>query len=370
MYDVIIIGLGAMGSAAAQQLARRGQRILGIDRHTPPHTLGSSHGESRIIREAYFEHPLYVPLVQRAYALWQALEEETNTPLLRVTGGLMLGRPDSVLVRGACASVRQHGLEHRMLSADEVRAQYPVLHPDPDMIAVWEPRAGILSPERCIAAQLQAAHQHGAELKYGLQVLDWSETTGEVRVQTAAGDFTARQLLVTAGSWIGELVPALAQRFSVERQVLGWFEPLSDTAYFAPEACPIHLWETADGGHAYGFPDLGSGVKVARHHDGAATTPETVDREPSAADEASLRAWMAHHLPAANGPLCNSAVCLYTNTSDGHFWIDRLTGHPRVLIASPCSGHGFKFASVIGELLAELLTGQAPQFDLSLFRTR
>lgn len=370
MHDVIVIGLGAMGSAAACHLAQCGQRVLGIDQYTPPHTLGSSHGESRIIREAYFEHPLYVPLVQRAYTLWQALERDTHTDLLRVTGGLMLGHPDSVLIRGARASAQQHMLEHRIFGAAEVHARFPALHPDPDMIAVWEPRAGVLSPERCIAAQLQSAHAHGAELLTGLRITGWRETAGEVRVRTAEGEFAARQLLVSAGSWIGSLVPALADRFRVERQMLGWFTPLRDAEHFAPAACPIHLWESADGSHCYGFPDLGSGVKVARHHNGAATTPQTVDREPCAADEAALRQWMARHLPAANGPLRDSAVCLYTNTSDGHFWIDRLADHPRVLIASPCSGHGFKFASVIGELLADLLTERTPAFDLSLFRAR
>ena len=370
MHDVIIIGLGAMGSAAAGQLARRGVRVLGIDQYTPPHALGSSHGESRIIREAYFEHPLYVPLVQRAYTLWQALEAETGSALLRITGGLMIGHPESVLVRGARASAEQHALEHQILSAAQVQARFPALQPDSDMVAVWEPRAGVLSPERCIAAQLQVARAHGAELHTGLRVLGWSETAGEVRVQTAQGEFAARQLLISAGSWIGQLVPALEDRFRVERQMLGWFTPQRDAEHFAPEACPIHLWEAADGGHFYGFPDLGSGVKVAAHHNGAATSPDTVDREPSAADEAALRGWMSRHLPAANGALRDSAICLYTNTSDGHFWIDRLAGHPRVLIASPCSGHGFKFASVIGEILADLLGGHAPAFDLSLFRAR
>lgn len=370
MHDLIIVGLGATGSAAAHHLARRGLRVLGIDQYSPPHTLGSSHGESRIIREAYFEHPLYVPLVRRAYTLWQALEAEAQTPLLRITGGLMIGHPDSVLIRGARASARQHGLEHRILSATEVGTRFPALRPDPAMIAVWEPRAGVLNPERCITAHLRSARAHGAELHTGLRVLGWRETAGEVRVDTAQGVFAGRQLLISAGSWVGGLVPALAERFEVERQMLGWFTPLRDAELFAPDACPIHLWETADGGHSYGFPDLGSGVKVARHHSGAATTPETVDREPSAADEAALRHWMARHLPDANGPLRDSAVCLYTNTSDGHFWIDRLADHPRVLVASPCSGHGFKFASVIGELLADLLTGHTPAFDLSLFRAR
>jgi sarcosine oxidase len=366
-YDVIVAGLGAMGSAAAHQLARRGRRVLGLDRFAPPHAFGSSHGQTRIIREAYFEHPLYVPLVQRAYAAWEALERESGAKLMLRTGGLMIGRPDSVVVTGARRSADEHRLRYEVLDAHEIRRRFPVLRPDDDMIAVWEPRAGILFPERCIEAQLTMARRHGAELHDDEPVKRWESSGAGVRVITARGAYEAETLVLAAGSWTPSLVPELP--LTVERQTLFWFTP-RDAAPFAPERCPIHLWEHEPGRYIYGFPDLGDGVKVARHHEGVETDPEVVDRVVRDHEVAAIRAMVARYLPDADGALRSSAVCLYTNMPDEHFLVDRHPAHPQAIVVSACSGHGFKFASALGEVIADLAIDGRTNFDLAPFRWR
>ena len=369
-FDVILVGLGAMGSAAAFHLAKRGRKVLGLDRFTPPHSFGSSHGQTRIIREAYFEHPMYVPLVQRAYQLWDELEDSSGRELLRITGGLMIGRPDGVLVSGARRSAEQHRLGHELLTAAEVLARFPALRPADDMVALWEPRAGILFPEACVGAHLALAQASGATLRYDEPLMSWRSEGDGVRVVTDHGEYRAGQVLLTAGGWIQSLVPELNLPFTVERQAVYWFAPRIDPAIFAPARCPIHLWEAAPGEFFYGFPDLGDGVKVARHHAGEAADPERLRREVSDAEVAAMRELVRRFLPDADGALRSTSVCMYTNTPDEHFWIDRHPVHPQVLIASPCSGHGFKFSTVIGEVLAELLDNGQSRFDLSLFRRR
>jgi sarcosine oxidase len=369
-YDVVIAGLGAMGSAAAFELARRGVHVLGLDRYTPPHALGSSHGETRIIREAYFEHPIYVPLVQRAFELWRTLEQEVGTELLLETGGLMIGRPDSVLVEGARRSATLHGLQHTMFAAQDVRARFPALRPDDDMVAVWEPRAGILFPEACVTAMLEQARRHGAHLRFDEPVRHWKDDGEHVRVFTALGDYRARQLIVTAGAWANSLLPGLDLPFHIERQVLHWFGVTQKSDVYAPQRCPIHLWQFDGRRFFYGFPDLGTGVKAGFHHDGEVTTADGVGREVAPDEVEAVRTVMRRFLPGADGPLRKSVVCLYTNTPDEHFWIDRHPTHRQVLIASPCSGHGFKFAPVIGEIVADLAQGTPPRFDIALFRRR
>ncbi len=368
-FDVIIAGLGAMGSAALYHLVARGRRVIGLDRFAPPHALGSSHGQTRIIREAYFEHPLYVPLVQRAYELWAELEQKTARPLFRQTGGLMIGRPDSAVVAGARRSAEQHGLKHELLTATEVRHRFPALQPLDEMIAVWEPRAGALYPEACIDAHLTLARNGGAELHLQEQVLRWQAEGDAVRVVTSKGEYRAGQLLLTAGSWITSLVPDLKLPFAVERQIQFWFEPTTPE-FFRPDCCPIHIWEHEQGTFFYGFPDLGGGVKVAGHHEGQSTGPDSINRDVAPDEVEAMRKLVRRFLPGADGPLRSAVVCMYTNTPDCHFFIDRHPIFPQVLIASPCSGHGFKFSSAIGEVLAELLVERKSRFDLNLFRQR
>jgi sarcosine oxidase len=369
-HDVIVVGLGAMGSAAACHLARRGMRVRGLDRFRPPHALGSSTGRSRIIRSAYFEHPSYVPLVLRAYALWDELAALSGRPLLRRTGGLMIGRPEGGLVSGARRSANLHGLPHELLDAAELRRRYPVLQPDADMVGVWEPAAGVLLPEDCIDAHLGLARHGGAALHFDEPVLGWQSNADGVQVFTDKGEYRATQLLLSAGAWIGALLPSMASEISVERQSMYWFAPRERAADFAPERCPIHLWEWAPQRYFYGFPDLGDGVKLAVHHEGERSDPDQLRRSIDAAEIAAMRELVERYVPAANGALRTAEVCMYGNTRDEHFWIDRVPGQPQVLVASPCSGHGFKFASVIGEVLADLLIDGRTRFDLALFKRR
>ena len=367
-YDVIVVGLGAMGSATAYELARRGMHVLGLDRFTPPHALGSSHGESRIIREAYFEHPAYVPMVQRAYELWRRLENESGATLLRETGGLMIGRGDSDLVEGALYSAKLHRLRHDLLSASEVRKRFPALHPESDMVAVWEPRAGLLLPEACISAQLAMAQRCGAELRYAEPMLRWQPHREGVRIFTARGEQHAQQLVLAPGAWIGDVLPDLPLR--IERQVLFWFDPGAGRRMFSPEHCPVHLWQFDGRRFFYGFPNLGGGVKLAFHHGGETTAVDHVRREVTDAEVGEISAAMRRFVPEAGGTPCASTVCMYTNTSDEHFVIDHHPSHPQVLIASACSGHGFKFSPVVAEIVADLIERKQPPFELSLFRWR
>jgi len=369
-YDVAIVGLGAMGSAVAFELARRGVDVVGFDRFTPPHTMGSSHGDSRIIREAYFEHPVYVPMVQRAFELWRELERLSGAALMSPTGGLMIGAPDSVLVEGARRSALLHGLAHEMLSSAEIHARFPVLHPEPGMVGVWEPRAGVLAPEACVAAQLDQALRHGATLRFDEPVDRWQVEDGGVSVFTAQRHCRARQLIISAGAWIASLLPGMRLPFQVERQVLHWLSPAAHAEAFGPARCPVHLWQIDGDRFFYGLPDMGAGVKLAFHHGGQTSTIDTVQREVTAQDVNDLRATVRRFVPAADGHRLTSSVCLYTNTPDEHFWIDRCPDQPKVLVASPCSGHGFKFAPVVGEILADLVQGKPARFDLGLFRWR
>ena len=372
-HDVIIIGLGAMGSAAAYHLARRGQRVLGLDRFSPPHTMGSSHGQTRIIREAYFEHPSYVPIVQRAYVLWDELARAAHAPLLLQTGGLMIGAPDSIVFTGAKHSAETHGLPHEILTASAVRQRCPALRPSDDMLAVLEPRAGILFPERCIAAHLTLASRHGANLRTEEPVVRWTASEHGVEVVTTKGTYRAAQMILSAGSWARELLPDLNPPLTIERQVLFWFEPKTAPEHFYPERCPIHLWQIGgDEGRRffYGFPDLGEGMKIAWHHDGSNVSPDFVSRDVAPAEVESMRGLLRRYLPQADGRFRSAAVCLYTNTPDEHFWIDRHPAHPQVIIASPCSGHGFKFASAVGEILTDLAIHGKSHFDLGLFGNR
>lgn len=370
-YDAIVVGLGAMGSAAAFHLARRGARVLGVDRFTPPHPWGSSHGRSRIIREAYFEDPLYVPLVRRAYELWDELEAASGQRILVKTGGLMLGPPDGTVVAGALASAREHGLPFEELSAAEVMRRFPGFRPTVDMVGVWEPRAGYLVPERAIEAHLALAARHGAELRTGERVVRWEAGGDGVTVTTDHGTtYAARRLVLAAGAWMRKLLgPALDLPLIVERNVLHWFRPARDTGLYAPERFPIFLCEYAPGLTWYGFPDAGDGVKAALHHQGErGADPDALRREVAPEEVAYVRALLRTFMPAADGPLLESAVCMYTNTPDEHFVVDTHPAHPEVVIASPCSGHGFKFSSAIGELLASLATGERTSFDLTPFR--
>ena len=368
-FDTIVAGLGAHGSAAAYHLAKRGLSVLGLDRFARGHTLGSSGGLSRIIRLSYYEHPDYVPLLRRAWDLWRELERDSGETLLTQTGGLYLGPPEGELVSGALLSARTHGLAHEMLDAVESRRRYPLFRSDDDWIALFDEQAGWLAPELCIETHLRMAERHGATLRFDEPVAQWERDGDGVRVTTGSGTYRAARLVLTAGAWMPELLPDLARHLWVERNVLFWFEPTERSEEFAK--LPVWIMEdvTRTQGFPayrmyYGFPyDKGHGFKLAGLHFGDRVDPNTVEREPRGLDEERVRAFLRRRIPLADGERRLAKVCMYTNSPDTFFVIDRLTDAP-VTYASACSGHGFKFASAIGELLADMTTrdASAPAF--------
>jgi sarcosine oxidase len=359
VHDVIVAGLGAHGSAAAYHLARRGESVLGFDRFARGHTLASFGGLSRIIRLSYYEHPSYVPLLKRAWDLWRELERDSGESLLTRTGGLYMGPPDGALVSGSLASARMHDLEHEVLDNDALRRRYPVFAVAPDWIGVLDARAGWLAPERCVEAHLRQAERHGATLRFAEPVERWERDGDGVRVTTAQGTYRASRLVITAGAWLSRLIPRLAPYLWVERNVLFWFEPRAEHEAFAK--LPVYIVEDTDRLY-YGFPyDETAGLKMAGLHFGDRVDPDTVEREPRAIDEERIRAWLRRRLPAADGERRRAQVCLYTNSPDGHFIVDR---DGPVTYASACSGHGFKFGSAMGEVLADLALSGRPSLDI------
>ena len=365
-YDVIVVGLGAMGSAAAYQLASRGARVLGIEAFGRAHELGSSGGLTRIIRLAYFEHPDYVPMLKAAWDLWPHIQEEAGPEqLIQVTGGLYFGRRGTDILDGAILSARQHGLDHELFDADEANARFPALHLDDDMDALHEPLAGILFPDKCIAAHLTLAERYGAELHFDERVTGWSTDGAGVTVTSSAGSYTADKVVVAAGAWLPELAPDLNLPLRVERNVLFWFEPVAAPETFEADSLPVWIMELDEERAFYGFPSLpGQGVKVARHHGGTPVDPNHVDREANLRDEAPVRNFLARHMPNANGPRLDSRVCMYTNTPDFNFILDFHPDNDRIVIASPCSGHGFKFSNIIGSIAADLVLEGRTSFEI------
>ncbi len=365
--DVAIVGLGAAGSAAALMLARRGQRVIGFDRFHPPHLHGSSHGRSRIIREAYYESPAYVPLVQRAYELWHALEQDSGRHLLTTTGGLMLGPADGELVQGARRSAEAHDIPFELLDAAAVRRRFPAFRPDDDAVGVLEHRAGFLDPEACIESCLTLASKAGATLRFDTLVDRWEPTEDGVRLHTSSGIVECARVVLTAGAWMGGLIGIVALPLTVTRQVMYWFRPHSGASHYGAGAMPVFIWEWEPGRMIYGFPDHGAGFKAARHHEGPVVNANVADRTVSPAEIAEMRLILGRCFPEADGEPVESATCLYTSTPDHHFVLGPHPNDPRVILASPCSGHGFKFASAIGEVLADLVISGRTTFDLSPF---
>lgn len=366
--DAAVVGLGAFGSAAACHLARRGGSVIGFDRFSPPHDQGSSHGGSRIIREAYFEDPRYVPLVRRAYALWEGLGEWADKPLLYPGGGLLMGPPDGEVVPGVREAARVHGIAVEAWDAAAVAKRFPGLRLNAGHEAVFEPRAGTLVPERCVTAHLKAAKAAGATLRPQEPVEGWRVTDDGVHLWTPEGDYLVERLVLAAGAWTTPLLRELGVPLQVERQVQFWLQSPREAQDWSPKGCPIFAVEPEPGRLFYGLPDLGDGVKVAVHHEGETVDPDTVDRAVHPHDEATLRAWLRAYLPALDVPVRTAKVCLYTNTPDRAFVIDRHPDHPEVVIAAGGSGHGFKFSAAIGEAAAALAVHDTPKVDLAAFR--
>jgi sarcosine oxidase len=359
VHDSIVVGLGAHGSAAAYHLAKRGRSVLGFDRFARGHSLASFGGLSRIIRLSYYEHPSYVPLLKRAWDLWRELERDGGETLLTQTGGLYLGPPEGQLVSGSLASARMHGLAHELLDSSELRRRYPLFDVERDWVGVVDVQAGWLAPERSVETHLRLAERHGATLRFAEAIERWERDGDGVRVSSAQGTYRAERLVIAAGPWLPRLLPRLAPHLWVERSVLFWFEPRLEREAFAK--LPVYIVEDTDRLY-YGFPyDPASGLKMAGLHFGDRVDPDTVDREPNAADEKRVRAWLRRRMPLANGERRRAQVCLYTNSPDGHFIIDR---DGPVTYASACSGHGFKFASAVGEILADLAVSGRSTLDI------
>ncbi len=366
-YDVAVVGLGAAGSAALYHLARRGVRAVGIERYQVPHENGSYHGLSRIIRLGYHENPAYVPLLRRAYELWADLERQAGRTIFHRTGIAEIGAEDSAVVSGTLAASRQYGLPHEILTPAQLAERYPQFSLASDHVAVLQPDGGFLIPEAAVTAHVEGAVAAGADLAVSTEVRRIEEGDGGVRIETDQGAVTARHALVTAGAFTTKLFPELSQVLVPSRRVLGWFKA-ADPGAFAVGRFPVFIHETEFGNH-YGFPIHGlEAVKVAKHTASRLPSdPEAPDRTISAADEAGIRDYLKAYLPGAAGPLVEARICHYMMTPDGHFLIDRLPGAKNITVASPCSGHGFKFATVMGELLADLALDGGTQHDIGRF---
>lgn len=370
-YDVIVIGLGGMGSAAAYHLAARGQRVLGLEKFTPAHDKGSSHGGSRIIRQSYFEDPAYVPLLLRAYELWDELAKDSERDVYRMTGGLFLGPPDCLTVAGSLRASQEWNLPHDVLDENEIRDRFPNFTPQPGDIALFEAKAGFARPELTVQAHLDLAAKSGATLRFGEEVLEWSDTARGVTVRTAAGIYTAGQVVICPGAWAPQLLADFGIPITVERQVLYWLDPVGGIEPFIDH--PIFIDEDASGMQIYGFPAIDGprgGVKVAFFRKGVECTPDTIDRTVHDQEIREMRDRAAQLLPALDGPCVHSATCMYSNTPDQHFVIARHPDTENVTVACGFSGHGFKFVPVVGEILADLATTGATTHPISLFDPR
>ncbi|MGW3341294.1 N-methyl-L-tryptophan oxidase [Streptomyces sp. NPDC001009] len=361
-YDVIVIGLGGMGSAAAHHLSARGARVLGLEKFGPVHDRGSSHGGSRITRQSYFEDPAYVPLLLRAYELYEEVERATGRNVAVLCGGVMAGPPGSRTVSGSLRSATEWDLPHEVLDAKEIRRRFPTLAPADDEVALFEAKAGLLRPENMVAAHLQLATRQGAELRFEEPVLRWKPYRDGVRVHSAENTYTAGQLVICPGAWAPRLLADIGVPITVERQVMYWFQPKGGTGAFVPERHPVYIWEDADGVQVYGFPAIDGpdkGAKVAFFRKGQDTTPETIDRTVHEHEVRAMADRMSALIPDLPGTFLKAATCMYSNTPDEHFVIARHPAHPEsVTVACGFSGHGFKFVPVVGEILADLaLTG-------------
>lgn len=373
--DVLVLGVGGMGAAALAHLAARGLRVVGVEQDEVPSARGSSVGETRVIRKAYFEDPRYVPLLHRAYELWRALEEESGERLMTLTGVLNLGPPDHPAIRGVVESVTQHALTHARLTAEDVRARFPALIPNDGDVGVYEEDGGFLRVEKCTLAHARVALAKGAELRTRTAVRALEIDASSVRATLDGGDvIEAKKLVVAAGAWLAhhelarDLVPLV-----VERQVQVWFRPVRRDEACAPKM-PAFIHFASERAF-YGIP-LGDplpiasrepGLKVCRHHGGVKTTADAIDRDVRDADVEEVRSYLRAHLPNGDGPALLARVCMYTNTPDDNFVVGLHPRHPNVVVLGGFSGHGYKMAPVMGEIAADLVERGASRFDLGLF---
>lgn len=368
VYDTIVIGLGGMGSAALCALARRGQRVLGLEQFDLGHELGSSGAGIRIYRFAQFLDPAYVPLMRHAYHHWTRLERDADEQLLFRTGGLDIGPSNGEVVSGSKRACALHGLTHEVLSAKDVMRRFPTWSLEGAVEAVYQPDSGFLPADRALFAHLRVATRRGAEVHTREVVTAIKESRDHVVVETSRGRYEARQVILSAGPWAADWAKSIAPKIVPERQVVGWFAPRLPEL-FQRDRFPIFIVED-DTGNYYGFPEHDRpGMKLGRHgHRGEATTADGVRRDIDAEDEAVLTRFTRRYFGDRIGDAVALKTCLYTNTPDNHFVIDRLPGHEHTWLAAGFSGHGYKFCAGIGEILADLATGGATAQDVSLFR--
>jgi sarcosine oxidase len=367
-YDAIVVGVGTMGSAAAFHLARRGKRVLGLEQFGLVHDRGSMHGQTRIIRLAYHEQPGYVGLLRRAYELWRELERRTGDRLLEVVGSLAVGPEDGAVVRGSLLTCRRHRLDYELLSAHELTERYPAYRPPEGTVALLQPDGGFLWAERCVQAHIDAALAEGAELRTGERVLDWTSLPDGVSVRTDRSTYEAERLVLCPGAWAGDLMRLPQGLLVPARQVVAWFET-TRPALFEPGRFPVFVIESGGADH-YGFPEQGRpGLKVGRmNHPGGIVDPDELDRDATDAEVEVLRAFVADWFPDATGRTLEALVCMFTNTPDRHFVLDLHPDEPNVVIGSACSGHGFKFAPVVGEVLADLAIDGTTPHEIDFLR--
>lgn len=359
-----------MGSAALFHLARRGMKVLGLELFTIAHNQGSSHGVTRIIRLAYYEHPDYVALLRRAYTLWRELEQLSGEKLLHITGSIDAGPEDSLIFQGSLLSCKLHALAHQVLTGTEVNQSFPGYRLPADSMAVFQPDGGFLLPERCITSHIALALHHGAAVHEEEPVEHWEPAEDGVLVRTGRGSYKARRLILSAGAWMGKLAPELSGVAIPERQVLSWIAP-RNPALFTPSRFPVFNLLVEEG-RFYGFPEFQApGFKVGKyHHRNEIIDPDDPRREGDAIDEEMLHGFTRRYFPEAAGQTVDMKCCIFTNTPDEHFVIDSHPHLPQVILASPCSGHGFKFASVLGEVLADLAEKGSTPHDISMFRAQ
>ncbi len=378
-YDAIVVGLGAVGSATAYQLAKRGARVLGIDQYAPPHSQGSSHGGTRITRLAIGEGEHYTPLAMRAHEIWRDIEHETGRDLLCTNGALVISSPNKASIthvegffENTVAAAKRFGIEHQLLDANEIRRRYPLFAVSDEEYGYFEPGAGFVRPEACVHAQLRLAEKYGADLHMHEKLTGFDCAESHVAVTTNAGRYQAKRLILAAGAWAPEII-GCAHPFKIFRQVQYWFAPTGSIAPFRPDRFPVFIWElrtTRQG--IYGFPAIDGmtgGVKVATEEFENATDPQTVAREVSREEIATMyETFVAPHLTGLTSRCIKTATCLYTVTPDFGFVIDRHPQSERVILASPCSGHGFKHSPAIGEALAEIVVDGESRQNLDAFR--
>jgi sarcosine oxidase len=369
-YDVIVLGLGGMGSATLFHLARRGLRVLGLERFDLVHEHGSSHGLTRIIRLAYWEHLTYVALLRRAYQLWRELENLSGESLLHITGSVDAGPEGDSVFEGALRSSELHGLPHEVMDGAELHRRFPGYRLPRETRCLYQPEGGFLLPERCNVAHVALAQTHGAEVHCREPVLEWDASGGRAWVRTTRGHYEAGRLVICAGPWASKLIPELGGLAVPERQVLAWLQP-ARPEYFRPDAFPVFNLEVEEGRY-YGFPSfLVPGFKFGKyHHRGEVVDPDAANPEPEPEDEDLLRAFALRYFPDGAGPTMMLKACLFTNSPDRHFILDRHADHPEVVIAAGFSGHGYKFCSVIGEIMADLAQDGQARHDIEFFRLK